>query len=489
MAPKIPPVLHASSLNLWIETKTGTYHALRNIDLELERFGILGIQGHSGAGKSILSSSIAGLLQDDPIYRFEGTLDYRDESFQIDLLKAEPKGLELYRKAKSAIIFQDPYASLNPNRICGKQLEDVLILQGHQKPKQRALEILNLVGFDTPRRVHQSYPHQLSGGECQRIVVACVLASAAPLIIADEPTSSLDSYSEGVVMETLFKVKESLSASLILVSHDVRLIKQWTQTYLLMENGTILSKGLSSNLSLQKRYRTPTADISTETPNILEINHLSLRYPRGSSSVIHKKYHTVVEDFNLHLKRGQILGLTGRSGTGKTSIAKAILRTIPVYRGQIIFEGNDISKLDIQGPHPLRQAIQLIMQDNYLNFNPAYRVGQMIDQIRKFSARQLTDEQLSGLVHSLGLSFDLFDLYPHQLSGGQRQRLHVLRALMMRPRLLICDECVASLDDPVKYQILDMLKLLRDTDKISILFISHDQDSVDYLCDRQVRLD
>ncbi len=480
-------LLHVARLSLHVHSKTGRFTALKDISFELRPGETLGLIGPSGAGKSLLASTLSGLLQDEAIFRFEGSALWSSKNQTFDILSAHPKILQQYRRSEVALIFQDPYASLTPNLSCGKQIAEVLRLHEVQNLRSEALKLIQSLGFDDPKRIYQAYPHQLSGGECQRIVICCILASKAKLIIADEAVSSLDKEHGQQVMEALTAVKEKLAAALLLISHDSSLIEKYTDRYIRLDKGRIVEKAVSTQALAPKKRQRKRVISTKDTEPLIQLKSIGIRYPvHSSKSTIRQKYVQVLQDFDLTLYRGEILGLVGPSGSGKSSIAKAIVRAIPIYAGQILYHNRDISQILPFGPHPIRRKIQLITQDHTLSFNPAYPVGVALKQVRKANPNAISDKEFASLKQELGLEDRLLKLFPQQLSGGQGQRFNILRALLLRPDLLICDECTNALDYKTKYEILDLLDKLNRTHKLSILLISHDLQSIQYLCDRYI---
>lgn len=502
-------LLELQNLNLIISNSL----ILNNISFVLKKNEILGIVGESGSGKSITAFSILNLINSSKIKK-SGKIFF--ENFRIDNLST--KELEKIRGKEISIVFQEPMSSLNPTMKCGKQIEEILskhsFLKG-TKIKDRVNELLRMVQLSKEANLYNKYPFQLSGGQQQRLMIAIAIACDPKILIADEPTTSLDSVLKHEIIELLKRIQKQTNMSVIFISHDLSLVSEFTDKTVVLYKGEVVEFGksskilanpkhtytkmlLGSKIPKNKRpYRLPTienklkqfANISKterkkkhkhlyESLPILEINKLSFSYLNNS----------ILKSISFNLYEGEILGLVGESGSGKSTISKCILGINQNYTGEILYNGLNVKSIDNKN---FRRNVQLIFQDPYSSLNPKMTIGDSIMEpmiVHNISNKKNRKSKIFKLLEDVGLNKEDFDKYPNQFSGGQRQRIVIARALALKPKVIVCDESVSALDVSIQSQIINLLNNLKEKYLITFLFISHDLSVIKYMTDRLIVL-
>ena len=502
-------LLELQNLNLIISNSL----ILNNISFVLKKNEILGIVGESGSGKSITAFSILNLINSSKIKK-SGKIFF--ENFRIDNLST--KELEKIRGKEISIVFQEPMSSLNPTMKCGKQIEEIVskhsFLKG-TKIKDRVNELLRMVQLSKEANLYNKYPFQLSGGQQQRLMIAIAIACDPKILIADEPTTSLDSVLKYEIIELLKRIQKQTNMSIIFVSHDLSLVSEFTDKTVVLYKGEVVEFGkssrilanpkhtytkmlLGSRIPKNKRpYRLPTienklkqfANISKterkkkhkhlyESLPILEINKLSFSYLNNS----------ILKSISFNLYEGEILGLVGESGSGKSTISKCILGINQNYTGEILYNGLNVKSIDNKN---FRRNVQLIFQDPYSSLNPKMTIGDSIMEpmiVHNISNKKNRKSKIFKLLEDVGLNKEDFDKYPNQFSGGQRQRIVIARALALKPKVIVCDESVSALDVSIQSQIINLLNNLKEKYLITFLFISHDLSVIKYMTDRLIVL-
>ena len=502
-------LLELQNLNLIISNSL----ILNNISFVLKKNEILGIVGESGSGKSITAFSILNLINSSKIKK-SGKIFF--ENFRIDNLST--KELEKIRGKEISIVFQEPMSSLNPTMKCGKQIEEIVskhsFLKG-TKIKDRVNELLRMVQLSKEANLYNKYPFQLSGGQQQRLMIAIAIACDPKILIADEPTTSLDSVLKHEIIELLKRIQKQTNMSVIFISHDLSLVSEFTDKTVVLYKGEVVEFGksskilanpkhtytkmlLGSRIPKNKRpYRLPTienklkqfANISKterkkkhkhlyESLPILEINKLSFSYLNNS----------ILKSISFGLYEGEILGLVGESGSGKSTISKCILGINQNYTGEILYNGLNVKSIDNKN---FRRNVQLIFQDPYSSLNPKMTIGDSIMEpmiVHNISNKKNRKSKIFKLLENVGLNKKDFDKYPNQFSGGQRQRIVIARALALKPKVIVCDESVSALDVSIQSQIINLLNNLKEKYLITFLFISHDLSVIKYMTDRLIVL-
>ncbi|MDQ0314562.1 dipeptide ABC transporter ATP-binding protein [Amorphus orientalis] len=501
-------MLSISNLCVSFKTRRGDVDAVKGVSFELANGERLGIVGESGSGKSVTSYALMRIL--DAGGRIKaGEAVYGG----VDLRRASESAMKDIRGREISMIFQNPRAALNPIRKVGHQIEDVLRRHGQataSNAKEKAIEALEAVRInDAPAR-YEAYPFELSGGMCQRIVIAIALACNPRLLIADEPTTGLDITTQKTVMDLVDELVRARGMSSILITHDLGLASQYCDRIMVMKDGLIVEegdpaelfanpqhpytnrlvdatprRGVSIRSLLPEDRRTPEPPREIRDEPLLEILNLRKTY-MGKSGPVH-----AVKGVSFTIRQGESVGLVGESGCGKSTTSSMIVRLLDSSSGQILYKGEDLAALPAKdfARNPLRGKIQMVFQDATDSLNPRHTARQSIAE----PLHRMTDlkgERLAARVLELaeltGLPAHLLDRFPHQLSGGQKARVGIARAIAPDPDLLILDEPTAALDVSIQALVLNLLADLRARLGMSYLFVSHDLNVVRLLCDKVV---
>jgi microcin C transport system ATP-binding protein len=480
------PLLVVNDLHVHFDnTGTQSSEPVKGVSFSLQQGEMLALVGESGSGKSLTAQSIMRLLPSHAHY--QGQILFEDE----DLLLAPEAKLQQLRGDKIGIIFQEPMTSLNPLHTIEKQIsENILQHQTLSKSEaqQRTLELLHEVGIPEPQKRLNSYPHELSGGQRQRVMIAMALANNPRLLIADEPTTALDVTLQEQILHLLQKLQAKFGLAVLLISHDLSLVKRFAQRVAVMQQGLIVETNTTNTL-----FNTPQhpytqlllaaepdgapEPIATNAPTLLSIDDLRLWFPikKGfwQRVVDHIK---AIDGLKLHLKAGETLGVVGESGSGKSTLAFAITRLTTVTEGSIVFQGQDLVPLSQNQLRNVRKDLQIVFQDPYGSLSPRLSVGQIVSEGLELLGLTKVEQQQRVIeaLEAVELDPESRHRYPHEFSGGQRQRIAIARALVLKPKLLILDEPTSALDRTVQKQIVLLLRRLQSERGFACIFISHD---------------
>jgi peptide/nickel transport system ATP-binding protein len=442
----------------------------------------VGLVGESGSGKTQTALAIMGLLPEKAAIGgsigFDGAEIVGASERQLDRLRAERIGM----------VFQDPAQALNPYVPIGKQLRRILLRHGTRDGReadQRVMHMLDRVGLPDPARQFRAYPHQLSGGMRQRVMIASALIADPELLIADEPTTALDVTVQAQILDLLERIRED--TALLLITHDLGIIAGHCERLLVIENGRLVEAGPTRKLfsepqaphtrkliAAAPRLDGPLPQAPDAGDVVLNADDVSVSYTeREGRQQLH-----AVQDLDLQLRAGETVAVVGESGSGKSSFVRAILGLIPVRAGRVTFCGRELAGPVQARAVEMRRDLQLVFQDPAGSLNPQLRIEQVIAEPLTVHApdldRNARRQRVVAALQRVGLDDGLLRRFPHQLSGGQAQRVAIARALIVNPKVLVCDEAVAALDGSVRQQILDLLLREQQATGLGIVFISHD---------------
>ena len=480
------------------------------LSYQLSQGQTLAIVGESGSGKSIASLALLGLLPDNLI--ISGNVQLADVSGATGMAalpiandSARNKSLQTVRGQRIGMIFQEPMTALNPLHTVAKQIAESLRLSGVPKKQWRTqtLALLNDVNISDAADKLNRYPHELSGGQRQRVMIAMALAQQPDILIADEPTTALDVTLQHEILALLNNLKREHNMAMILISHDLNLVRRYSDDIIVMRQGQTIEQGKTpaifaqpkadyTRTLMQQDFGTalhiiePTAQ--DKQAAVLEVNHLQVQFPIEKSLFgSTKRWFDAVKDVDMSLQAGQALGIVGESGSGKTTIALALSQLLSNQAnvsGQIMIGGQDITALSKRELRKFRAQMQMVFQDPFASINPRMTVLQIIEEgllvqgVGKVTRAQAVLDSLDT-VH---LPNDFAQRYPHELSGGQRQRVALARALVMQPKLIILDEPTSALDSTTQVTVVNLLREIQENFHISYIFISHDLKVVRALC-------
>jgi peptide/nickel transport system ATP-binding protein len=455
----------------------------------------------------------------------------------IDVRQASEDDMRELRGREISMIFQNPRAALNPIRKVGRQIEDVLLEHVKAAPSEvteKAIEILDQVRIARPRERYHAYPFELSGGMCQRVVIALALACRPQLLIADEPTTGLDVTTQKTVMELIVELTRARGMSTILITHDLGLAATYCDKVVVMEKGRVVETASARGIftapahhytrklmratpkpggslrDLLPEEEAPASPVATVTKfpvadrkPLLVVEKLLKEYPRKGVSGMMSKFmrrgpapepevFRAVDGISFTVNRGESVGLVGESGCGKSTTSTMVMRLIDKTDGTIMFDGEDIGEIPAKqfARLPMRRRIQMVFQDPTDSLNPRFTAARAIaDPILRLSdirGRDAIRARCEELARQVGLPVELLDRFPHQLSGGQKARIGIARAIALKPDLIILDEPTAALDVSVQAVVLNLLQDLKESLGMSYLFVSHDLNVVRLLCDRVI---
>ena len=459
----------------------GDTPAVHKLSFALERGESVGLVGESGSGKTQTALAVLGLLPANAAT--EGSITLAD----TELLGASEQALNALRAQKMAIVFQDPMQALNPFTQIGAQLRRILLehrLADRKQARGKVLAMLERVGLPDAKRQYTAYPHQLSGGMRQRVMIASALIAEPQLLIADEPTTALDVTVQAQILELLEEVRKD--TALLLITHDLGVVAGHCERMLVLEGGRLVEQGPTRDLFAYPQHehtgrliaaapRLDRTDIPAANPGetVLEIGAASVSYAeRGWHKL------QAVRDVDLSLRAGETIAVVGESGSGKSSLARAALGLVPMQSGRVTFCGLTLQERVQDRDLATRRGLQLVFQDPVGSLNPQMRVASIVAEPllvhEPTVAAEKRRERVTALLRRTGLNAEYLDRYPHELSGGQAQRVAIARALILEPRVLVCDEAVAALDGTVREQILALLREIQVESGLAIVFISHD---------------
>ena len=482
-------VLQIQDLNVAFSQDGRQVDAVRGVSFEVARGEVVALVGESGSGKSVTAMSSVALLGANA--KVTGSIRYNGQQ----MVGASRDLLQQVRGNEISFIFQEPMTSLNPLHTIEKQLRESIEL--HQDPRQsltgaeieaRIIALLERVGLPDPASRLGAYPHQLSGGQLQRVMIAMALANGPELLIADEPTTALDVTIQAQILDLLMLLKQQDGMGMLFITHDLGIVRQIADRVCVMQDGKIVETGPTKDIfkAPQHPYTQKLLNAhSVGAPQpfdpsasvIAQATNAKIWFPiqRGvlKRTVGHVK---AVNDVSLTLRAGETIGIVGESGSGKSTLAMAIMRLIS-FEGKIAFDGRDIGALKTRDLRALRKDMQIVFQDPYGSLSPRMTCAQIIAEglgVHGTPSGRSQENLVEEILQEVGLDPEMQHRYPHEFSGGQRQRIAIARAMVMRPKLVVLDEPTSALDMTVQVQIVDLLRNLQKAHGLAYLFISHD---------------
>jgi peptide/nickel transport system ATP-binding protein len=471
-------LLEVRNLSVQFHTATGIVQAVRNISWHLDRGETLAILGESGSGKSVSASTIMNLLDMPPAEITSGEILFAGQ----DLLKMSDDARKRVNGKRIAMVFQDPLSHLNPVYTVGWQIVEVMRIHGvdADAARARALELLKRVGLPSPETAMGKYPHQFSGGQRQRLMIAMALAMKPDIVIADEPTTALDVTVQAEVLALLGELQKETGMGLLLITHDLGVVAEIADRVVVMNSGEIVETGTPDEVYHNPRHPY-TKKLISAAPGQGEMHEpVATGEPLLKVENLYKTYGAfhALKGVSFNLMPGETMAVVGESGSGKSTLARALLRLEDADSGKALWKGRDLLTMPKKELYGLRRQLQMVFQDPTQSLNPRMSVYQLISEAWVIHPEILPKNKWRARVEELllqvGLSASHADRYPHQFSGGQRQRIAIARALALEPELIVCDEAVSALDVSIQAQVIALLDKLRRELGIAFIFIAHD---------------
>ncbi|MFA0540304.1 ABC transporter ATP-binding protein [Vibrio sp. 10N.222.52.B7] len=491
-------LLKVNNLSVSFKTNDGIVDAVKKVNFTLKSSETLAIVGESGSGKSVSSNALMRLLPDNAIIDPQSQIEFEGES----VLEKSEREMQSIRGDRIGMIFQEPMTSLNPYLRVGTQVAEAIMWHrkvSKSQAKQRVIELFNLVHLPMPEKSYTKYPHEFSGGQLQRIMIAMALINEPDILIADEPTTALDVTVQAEVLALIKEIQGKMGMAILFITHDLGVVKHFADRVLVMCKGEIVEEGMTQSLfdspkhdytrmlinSIPKGAKVP---VEATAPELLCADDIRVQFLVKSHFIKSKsQYFEAVKGISLNLKQGETLGIVGESGSGKSTLGRALIGLLP-STGRIVYKGQDVSLLNDKERHKLKKDVQMVFQDPYGSLSPRMTVGEIITEgltvHQPHLSKQERLERARKALIEVRLEPNSINRYPHEFSGGQRQRIAIARALILEPSFILLDEPTSALDRSVQLTVIDLLKDIQAKHNIGFLFISHDLSVVKALSDR-----
>ncbi len=494
------PILTVRNLSVSFTTNDGIVDAVKDVSFDLHKGETLAIVGESGSGKSVSTNALMKLLPNNAIVDPRSNIEFEGQA----LLPKSDKQMQSIRGNRIGMIFQEPMTSLNPYLRVGKQVTEALTCHqpmSQAKAKARALELFNLVQLPNPEQAFKKYPHEFSGGQLQRIMIAVALINEPDILIADEPTTALDVTVQAEVLDLIKRIQAKMGMAILFITHDLGVVKHLADRVIVMCKGDVVEEGPCQQLFAAPSHeytkmlinsvpRGLKAPIEDSADMLLKADDIRVRFlvkPHFIES--RSQYFEAVKGISLTLKQGETLGIVGESGSGKSTLGRALIGLLP-STGSIAFKGQNLDELSAKQRFALKKDIQMVFQDPYGSLSPRMTVGEIITEgltvHQPSMSRSERMQRARKALQEVRLDPTSINRYPHEFSGGQRQRIAIARALILEPSFILLDEPTSALDRSVQLTVIDLLKDIQKKHNIGFVFISHDLSVVKALSDRVI---
>lgn len=483
-------LLEVRDLSVTFHTARGPVNAVRNVSWHLDRGEVLAILGESGSGKSVSASAVMDLIDIPPGEIETGKILFEGE----DLITMAHEARRDYNGKKLAMIFQDPLSHLNPVYSVGWQIEETMVTHGDSRSNahKEMLSLLHKVGIPDPVTAANKHPHQFSGGQRQRLMIAMALALKPDVLIADEPTTALDVTVQAQILSLLQELQRETGMGLLIITHDLGVVAEIADRVVVMNNGEVVETGLVNDVYHNPQHAYTKKLISAAPGNGKMSNRDIKDKPILQLKNISKKYGNffALKNISFDLMPQEVLAIVGESGSGKSTTARMLLRLEDASGGAALYGAKDILSMSKTQLLSIRRDIQMVFQDPTQSLNPRMSIYQIITEAFVIHPEILPKSKWKAraeqLLEQVGLSSEHLFRYPHQFSGGQKQRIAIARALALEPKIIICDEAVSALDVSIQAQVIKLLKGLQENLGISFIFIAHDLPVVRDFADRVI---
>ncbi len=475
-------IVEAKNLTIDFMIRNGSFRAVDNISFNIKNNQTLALVGESGSGKSVTAMSILQLLpMPQATYSESSSIKYNNK----EIINASKKDLLSIRGNIISMVFQEPMTSLNPYHKIGHQITESVLLHFKKSKSdayKEAIDLLSLVEIDDPERRFHAYPHELSGGQRQRVMIAMALVNQPKLLIADEPTTALDVTIQAQILDLMNKLKDELGMSILFITHDLGLVREFSDQVCVMQEGKIVEQGNTEDVfdnpshsytkKLLNAEPKPKINIKKEKAPLIQIQNLNVFYNMPSINFFKKNRFHAVKDVSLTINKNTTIGLVGESGSGKSTLGKAIAN-LTEYSGNILFKGKDVRSFS----KDIKKDIQIVFQDPYGSLSPRMTVAEIVGEglgVHFNLTNHQLQKKIDKVLEDVGINLTAKNKYPHEFSGGQRQRIAIARSLIMNPSFMILDEPTSALDRSIQIQVINLLKEIQSEYELTYLFISHD---------------
>jgi peptide/nickel transport system ATP-binding protein len=495
-------LLTVRDLKTYFGAPDSPIRAVDGVSFEINSGETFCLVGESGSGKSVTALSIMRLVSPQTSFHPSGSIELDDQN----LLALSSWACARIRGRRISMIFQEPMTSLNPVYTVGSQIAEPI--RGHlglpkRAARLRAIEALDQVHIPNPEACYDRYPHELSGGMRQRAMIAMAMACEPDLLIADEPTTALDVTTQEHILELMQELQDRRNMAILFITHDFGVVNRIADRVAVMKEGKIVETGKKDDVLFKPEHdytqeliaslpanldRQTPEPVSAETTPLVSIADLQVYYPVKKGLLRRTVDHVkAVDGVDLTIAPGSITALVGESGCGKTTLGKALVRLEQPTEGRIVFEGEDLAALSEAAMRQIRSDIQIIFQDPFASLNPRMMIGDtMLEGMNALNVgegRADRMERIGKVLEEVQMDREVIHRYPHEFSGGQRQRISIARCLAVEPRFIVCDEITSALDVSIQASILRLLLKLRDSHNLTMLFITHNMEVVEYLAD------